>query len=716
MPRPNRFDPGFAERLIQSQRARGFRTEPQAQEPVITGRIIHQAVAAEAPINWQAMRDAAERFARAHGLSEWLGTFSSRPEELRPEEQMQMYPPSQNPIDLRLARNMSQSMRDIVLQSAADAIRAIRGLIEEFKTRPYVHVRILIHSDVRLEFYHPDTQSQYTMPDTRGAMVEIDNYHTATNLLIHPWVGRYAPVFHELQAVTAMEKYEPTDSFTYATAEDDLDQLVPSELYIHPDSSAGEWITATSDYACRFGTGNLFQMHSTAVRVHRDDPLWRIREKLRLARGEYSPLPTQVLKVLPQSVLDEQIPHMALKPGNAGMIAYTQSAVAGAADRQQVMKAGRYIRQHCGDLSDEDIKQLAAAVTAEFVSDVKLSHDPDDFERVYINGPSSCMAYDASGKEFGKLIVDGKFFHPTRVYAHPDNNIRIAWMEIDGRIVARTLVNVKTNGHSTVYTSDSAGRTARTRFLAALNNLGYSDSNSALFHEKLLRVSPDRYPNAIICPFIDPSNVGVEVYSDHLVVRGEHEANHETGCLHDYNTRSADWHCDCCGEGFDEDDDYVLDFAEDRICTGCADESHTLALCARRGEEFYYPDGSHTFYTDLTPGNRGRYVVTDRGMGDFVHLWEDHYTDDVVNMDYAIYLDDEDEYILEDDAKRFGYAHIDDGWYAISDFAILDGEPVRRDDVPEEAQLNTFATHPDYPDLPVYETVEEEDEAEEAAA
>src|SRR5690606_5332232 len=128
-----------------------------------------------------------------------------------------------------------------------------------------------------------------------------------------------------------------------------------------------------------------------------DEPLWKVRERVR-GIHTYAPLPDALLQVLPPDVMDAQFPHLAIKDGNAGMIAYTASEHAGIVDRQQTIKPGRFIRQHCPELSDEQVKQLAAEVVGALDADIHVSHDPNEFERVYRRGPSSCMAYGPDGK------------------------------------------------------------------------------------------------------------------------------------------------------------------------------------------------------------------------------------------------------------------------------------------------------------------------------
>lgn len=89
--------------------------------------------------------------------------------------------------------------------------------------------------------------------------------------------------------------------------------------------------------------------------------------------------------------------------------------------------------------------------------------DPDTWIHVYERGPRSCMA--------GSTLVSQ--------YAHPDNNLALAYVQgPHDRVLHRTVVNTKTKRYVRVYSEENAGF-----FVAALNKLGYQQSNDALEDE-----------------------------------------------------------------------------------------------------------------------------------------------------------------------------------------------------------------------------------------
>lgn len=723
MPRPNRFQPDFAARLHQSRVARGEEQAPPAI-PDFTAVNTRSFERMEAVVRAMQQHPSPASIIgnEAHSAMELsfqqfvAAIRAAQPQEPQEPQEDKMVILTQ--LEFGAPVTPTTTFLDVLHQSAADIIKALHLLRDNLAKldpsllcvhTPYRPNGTAVFADrVRIELRH---RNEARLSDSYQGGYDLENYANRKIILMCDALARYTPVraaIIELAALVPRGDEDPNEVLPQIDSFEEFFRTATFAFPLRHGTSRGSYHALPGDIRTVIINRPLLE-GATPFRL--DTPVWQIREQVRVNDGTYAALPTEVLDKLPDEVKQQQIPHLATKPGNAGMIAYTQSPVAGAADRQQVMKAGRYIRQHCEDLDDEDVKQLAAVIMSSLSAGMHMSHDPNEFARVYENGPSSCMAYGRNGKAFGRLIVNGEFFHPTRVYAHPDNNIRIAWLEVEGRIGARTLVNVKHKTHSTIYSSDSIAK-AGPRLQNWLNEQGYHHSDSALDYEKLLRVSPDAYPHAIICPFIDPGNRGVDVYRDHLTVRGNDEADHETGCLQDYNTvNSVDWHCDCCGEGFSDDDERYYDHYDDHICEGCADSHYTYAFCADRNEYFYFPDDGTTFYDDLTPGNNRRQVVMSRGSGDYVHLWEDHYSDAVAERDRTVLLDDEDEYILDSDAERFGYINIDDGWYSADDFAVLDGETIRTDDLPDDAELLPLAKDPEYPMLPVYQTIEQEEVA-----
>lgn len=460
-----------------------------------------------------------------------------------------------------------------------------------------------------------------------------------------------------------------------------------------------------------------------------DAPLWHVREEARIHFGIYDPLPDAAKELLDPVKTANLFPHLSIKPSNAGMIAYTQSSTHGVMDRQTVTRAGRFLRQFAKDgVDDEGVKQMAAHIASSLSSQFKHSREREDYKHVYIHGPSSCMAYDESGKYFGRLTVDGTFVHPCEVYAHPDNDLEIVWCEVKDNVVARTIINKKRMQYPRIYAKESVGN-AEQRLYGYLEDLGYTQHDHALSDQKLLRISPDRYPKAILCPYIDSGNLGVDVYDDHLVTGGGYNADHETGCLIDYNTndRGNDWCCPCCDDDFDDDDSYELNDDGERVCQCCADNDHTRAYCTYQQEERHVHEDNNVY--TLTSVNRGslRYYnhiyfnsdFRDMGHYELVELSTSYYDSKCVALsEDCVRTDDGDYILLNDLADHDLFFNQDDSEACeISDYAIVvneDGDPelTRISDIDEDLFEHAPAETDDtYPMLKVYTAIIQDEEA-----
>lgn len=630
-----------------------------------------------------------------------------------------------------------QTALTVLQQGVADAIRHLNIMRDSLRSQGFKLPRAFFNfdsgadkpantftSDIRLTVEHPSRIGVY---DTFMPAVHVDTYSHCTHLLMSACVARHVAVINAIDDLLKTNRSFAPAARTELLAKLRAMQIDDLEAYlgglgdifatsVAPEEASDSKLPQLNVHRCYIHPVAAFSNRDNAVAFGPHTPLWRVREALRMKKGEYAPLPAEVLALLPQDVIDNQFPHVATKPGNAGMIAYTQSPVAGMLDRQQVIKPGRYIRQHCEDLTDEDVKQAAASCLAASTAGFHHSKNADDFARVYINGPSSCMAYDETGKEFRHLMVDGQFFHPARVYAHPDNDIEIVWLEVAERIGARAVINTANKTYPRVYGSDSV-RNASTRLTEYLEALGYRQMDGALSGQKLLKVHPDRFPDAIICPYIDSGNLGVDIFDDHLVAGGNYDANHETGCLNRYDTDDwveHTWCCDCCAD--DQTDDDSQYYTNDgQVCESCVNRHYTQVFDVECQHTRYVSD-NETFYN-------GRYTVHGR----FYTLWfngspEDYGYVELCSHYYgrSDYVAPQDECIEDMDGDWIRRADVEDHdlfinedediAYRISDWAVLDGELIELCDIPDETE-RLIASADDYPMLPHYRTLEQEDAA-----
>lgn len=178
----------------------------------------------------------------------------------------------------------------------------------------------------------------------------------------------------------------------------------------------------------------------------------------------------------------------------------------------------------------EEIKRSwAVEVLGQTLPEIKfvLNTDPDGWERVYDRGPDSCMA--------GSDLV--------RQYAHPKNNLALAYHEDNGRITHRTIVNTAKKTYIRIYGGDDDGY-----FATALARQGYKHSYDTL-KDELLNA---RY---VTCAYCD-NDVLVGPYLDgnfqELRLVNKHEGHITNYGDSLYNGDEP--HCGCDSEDDDEED------------------------------------------------------------------------------------------------------------------------------------------------------------------
>lgn len=137
--------------------------------------------------------------------------------------------------------------------------------------------------------------------------------------------------------------------------------------------------------------------------------------------------------------------------------------------------------------------------------------DADGWERIYAEGPHSCMA--------GSDLV--------RQYAHPDNHLALAYLESsDGKITSRTIVNQNTKAWIRVYGSNGAV------FATALKRLGYHADEGDSLQGELIHVT---YQTCSRCD--DEIAIGPYLDGDERTVRGSNDGK-GTGII----DRDGDWY------------------------------------------------------------------------------------------------------------------------------------------------------------------------------
>lgn len=170
--------------------------------------------------------------------------------------------------------------------------------------------------------------------------------------------------------------------------------------------------------------------------------------------------------------------------------------------------------------------------------------EPGEWRDIYDGGPHSCMA--------GSHLVE--------LYAHPENNLALAYVLKDGKIICRTIVNRDKMQYVRIYTL--RGQEEETNsFVAALNMAGFQQSCDAMLGERIriYYTSCNRCERPVIRgPYIDGSTQCVRV--------DKHEPGKPkalTAVIHAYGDElyygdcDDDIHCGCEeGDDWDEEEDH----------------------------------------------------------------------------------------------------------------------------------------------------------------
>lgn len=297
-----------------------------------------------------------------------------------------------------------------------------------------------------------------------------------------------------------------------------------------------------------------------------DDPApssaWEDRETARFMSDEYKPVPwyqeAWARDPADRYSLGGKFKHFAhVAHGNNSMVAFTADNSAGVRDTQRRMRPGRYLERYFADvLSADQIREWCAAWSADN-EDIALQYatTPKDIERVYTNGPDSCMSHDASDYESP--------CHPVRVYGAGD--LSVAYIERDERITARVLLWPAKKIVGRIYGDLD-------RMVPLLRDAGYTDIETRQDYNgtwgdfegaKLLRIEQD--DGRFVCPWLDNPNCRVSDDGSHLVIsrRGEYDGQETDGLIGEEQGNT----CEHCDNRMSDDDSYRV--GDETWCESC---------------------------------------------------------------------------------------------------------------------------------------------------
>lgn len=558
-----------------------------------------------------------------------------------------------------------KTLYSVIKSQKAQALECIKGLGSEAKFRisaqqksldidiysiSYNAIVVVENTEVNYKFY---SEHCYTRA-----------YDGKLYLVVPMWVAHLKEFYSQL------------------TWEGDVPEA--SELSSLIDNIKPETIVSfNNDYLLAIGDTllNTECLYSSLFERTADTPLWCFRELKRLNDGTYTPLPKQALKLLSKEQIDvvmSYFPH--LSSCQEGLIAYTQSPEKGEADVQTPIKPGKFLAKVLPGIDNEVVKEFAAFFSSTNGLRLVIEKSKEAFQYAYIQLENSGSCMDGR-HSFSKCVVGGKWHHPSTAYYHDNNELHIIYaVNEDGKVVARCIGNAATKTHTRVY-FDRGVPDMMNKMHTLLKKAGWNPDEdlSGVVMSKLVTDSGE-----IVCPYIDPGNVGVEIYSDHLVIGGNVETDTESGLLKEIEYVA---YCDCCNEGIEECDDMYHTYEDETVCSYCCNNRYTTAFDLREMHYTYVSDGSSSIYTmsgtlKLPYGNKlydGDIVVEVNACRELVHLDPDFYQERMVANFEDCYVDSLGHGIFTDDMEKFGlfYNYEVEDICDIDSWAILDGELTR---------------------------------------
>lgn len=273
-----------------------------------------------------------------------------------------------------------------------------------------------------------------------------------------------------------------------------------------------------------------------------EDPLaWRLWVRGEIAEGRLPPVPWESGYLLEH-----------LDPNKPTMVRFIRDDKDALRFRFTSMAVGRFLTRF-KDFDQEQIEKYCAMVGLDMqVSKLHISKSADEFERVYLNGPHSCMAYEAIHGRYGE-----EDSHPVRLYA--DLDLAVAYITRGEDIVARTLVWPEKKIHGRVYGDAN-------RIKLRLEEEGYTENWD--FTGARLHFQRNKYED-IRAPYVDGGLNGIRSPCGDYIILSKYDGNiileSDSGTAYTEN----------CGEcGTTEQRLDWSDRFDSYVCSPCEEREH----------------------------------------------------------------------------------------------------------------------------------------------
>jgi hypothetical protein len=326
---------------------------------------------------------------------------------------------------------------------------------------------------------------------------------------------------------------------------------------------------------------------------------WRERENDRFNDGTYQSTPW-----CSQEKYYLHYAHLSTK--QPGLIAYTKNDEHGIADRQTVIRPGRYLEEFYSEYWDKEKRDRLTAECDVNFNVLAFARTPDEIETLY-NGAdfNSCMRYKVGSSNFSRKVSE----HPTRVYG--DSDLAVAYFGPLHACKGRAIVWPSEHVYTRLYGDGD-------RLAALLRAAGYTaGDHGSLDGARIRRI--ELSSGYVLMPYIDWHPKCSEDRSGRYLVIGDGDIDTQTtnGCTELEQPMAQ---CANCGDSYraDENDDcgYCPSCEENRsYCENCdsdtwdavCTENHTLCeSCAREDHhECCIEDCSNEWYDiDFTATER----------------------------------------------------------------------------------------------------------------
>lgn len=247
----------------------------------------------------------------------------------------------------------------------------------------------------------------------------------------------------------------------------------------------------------------------------------RWRETLRLLSGVYVDVPWST-ELAP---IEGHYVHIDMS--QPGQVRFTADERKGAAFIRVTTRAGRYLTKYYPALSKTDVERYQALLAT--LGTLQTAKTADEIEKVYTNGPRSCMSHKRSS--YSSSV------HPVRVYG--DSDLQLAYIQNGpDSYSARALIWPDKKRYGRVYGDIS-------RLTAMLEANGYVKGD---FHGARIRAIEEG--QGYVMPYVDDA-AGADYAGGgwlRLSSHGDLDTKTTDGCTH------AGECCPNCGERCDEGD------------------------------------------------------------------------------------------------------------------------------------------------------------------